>query len=46
MRVKMHSHVETLGKTGVDRKEIREEVREIIHNQLIAFDSDPIKSYN
>ena len=46
MRVKMHSHVETLGKTGVDRKEIREEVREIIYNQLIAFDSEPIKSYN
>ncbi|TDE31484.1 MULTISPECIES: lysophospholipid acyltransferase family protein [Flavobacterium] len=46
MRVKMHSHIETLGKTGVDRKEIREEVREIIYNQLIAFDSNPIKSYS
>jgi 1-acyl-sn-glycerol-3-phosphate acyltransferase len=46
MRVKMHSHVETLGKTGVDRKEIREEVREIIYNQLIAFDADVIKNYN
>ena len=44
MRVKMHSHIETLGKTGVDRKEIREEVREIIYNQLIAFDADPLKT--
>jgi 1-acyl-sn-glycerol-3-phosphate acyltransferase len=46
MRVKMHSHIETVGKTGVDRKEIREEVREIIYNQLVTFESDPIKSYN
>lgn len=38
MRVKIHSHVETLGKTGVDRKEIREEVREIIHTQLQEFE--------
>jgi len=45
MRVKMHLHIETLGKTGVDRKEIREEVRKIIYNQLIAYDSIPIKSY-
>lgn len=46
MRVKMHHHIETLGKTGVDRKDIREEVRDIIYNQLVAFDSNPIKSYN
>lgn len=46
MRVKMHSHIETLGKTGADRKEIREEVRKIIYNQLVTFESDPIKSYN
>ncbi|MFV8441324.1 lysophospholipid acyltransferase family protein [Flavobacterium sp. LB2P44] len=46
MRVKMHSHIETLGKTGVHRKEIREEVRGIIYNQLIAYDSIPIKSYS
>lgn len=46
MRVKMHSHVATLGKTGADRKEIREEVREIIYNQLVAFDTNTVKSYN
>jgi 1-acyl-sn-glycerol-3-phosphate acyltransferase len=46
MRVKMHSHIETSGKKGVDRKEVREEVREIIYNQLIAFDADVIKNYN
>ena len=39
MRVKIHSHVETFGKTGADRKQIREEVREIIYEQLVAFDS-------
>jgi 1-acyl-sn-glycerol-3-phosphate acyltransferase len=44
MRVKMHSHVETLGKEGADRKEIREDVREIIYSQLIEFDKT--KSYN
>ncbi|MFV8341547.1 lysophospholipid acyltransferase family protein [Flavobacterium sp. XS2P39] len=44
MRVKIHSHVETLGKKGVDRKEIREEVREIIYSQLIVFDNT--KNYN
>jgi 1-acyl-sn-glycerol-3-phosphate acyltransferase len=44
MRVKIHSHVETLGKKGVDRKVIREEVREIIYSQLIVFDKT--KNYN
>jgi 1-acyl-sn-glycerol-3-phosphate acyltransferase len=42
MRVKMHDHVDTLGKTGVDRKKNREDVRDIIYNQLVAFDSNPI----
>jgi 1-acyl-sn-glycerol-3-phosphate acyltransferase len=42
MRVKMHDHVDTLDKTGVDRKKIREDVRDIIYNQLVA-DSNPIK---
>lgn len=44
MRVKMHSHVETLGKKGTDRKEVREEVREIIYDQLIAFETVVIKN--
>jgi 1-acyl-sn-glycerol-3-phosphate acyltransferase len=35
MRVKMHDHVDTLDKTGVDRKKIREDVRDIIYNQLV-----------
>jgi 1-acyl-sn-glycerol-3-phosphate acyltransferase len=38
MRVKIHSLVQTLGKKGVDRKEIREEVYEIIHKQLLNFE--------
>ena len=38
MRVKMHHHVSTLGKTAVNRKEIREEVREIIYTQLLEFE--------
>ena len=40
MRVKIHSLVQTLGKKGVDRKEIREEVYDIIHKQLIDFEKD------
>ncbi|MFV5690832.1 lysophospholipid acyltransferase family protein [Flavobacterium sp. LT1R49] len=44
MRVKIHAHVETLGKKYVDRKEIREEVRETIYSQLIVFDKT--KKYN
>ena len=46
MRVKLHIHIETLGKTGVDRKEIREEVREIIYTQLVTFNADMVKSYS
>lgn len=38
MRVKIHSLVQTLGKKGVDRKEIREEIYEIIHKQLLDFE--------
>jgi 1-acyl-sn-glycerol-3-phosphate acyltransferase len=38
MRVKIHSLVQTLGKKGVDRKEIREEVYDIIHKQLLDFE--------
>lgn len=46
LRVKMHSHIETAGKSSVDRKEIREEVRDIIYTQLVAFDAEIIKSYS
>lgn len=38
MRVKIHSLVQILGKKGVDRKEIKEEVYEIIHKQLLDFE--------
>ena len=38
MRVKIHSLVQTLGKKEVDRKEIKEEVYEIIHTQLLDFE--------
>lgn len=40
MRVKIHSHVETLGKTGENRKEIREEVHGIIYSQLVEFEKE------
>ncbi len=40
MRVKIHSLVQTLGKKGVDRKEIKEEVYDIIHKQLLDFEKE------
>lgn len=39
MRVKIHAHVETKGKTLDDRRAIKAEVYEIIYNQLVAFES-------
>ena len=38
MRVKMHSHVET-DNESLDRRTIRDEVREIIYNQLLEYES-------
>ena len=38
MRVKIHPLVPTFGKTGADRKEIREDVRTLIYKQLLEFD--------
>ena len=40
MRVKIHSLVQTEGKSFADRKEISEQVRTIIYNQLLAFDKN------
>lgn len=40
MRVKIHSHIETFGKTGENRKEIREEVHGIIYSQLVEFEEE------
>jgi 1-acyl-sn-glycerol-3-phosphate acyltransferase len=39
MRVKIHTFVSTLGKPLEDRKQIRDEVYQIIHNQLLLFGS-------
>jgi len=39
MRVKIHSHIETKGKTLDDRKAIKDEVYQIIYNQLVTFDN-------
>ena len=39
MRAKMHSHVATLDKKAENRKEIREEVRQIIYTQLLEFEA-------
>jgi 1-acyl-sn-glycerol-3-phosphate acyltransferase len=38
MRVKIHTHVATEGKTLNDRRAIKEEVYQIIYNQLVAFE--------
>jgi 1-acyl-sn-glycerol-3-phosphate acyltransferase len=37
MRVKIHKQIETFGKTGLDRRHIREEVRDVIYTQLVAL---------
>ena len=42
MRVKIHKQVETCKMTESNRKEIREEVRNIIYSQLIAFKKETI----
>jgi 1-acyl-sn-glycerol-3-phosphate acyltransferase len=39
MRVKIHK-LKPLGKTGVDRRHIREEVRDVIYNQLVAYENE------
>jgi 1-acyl-sn-glycerol-3-phosphate acyltransferase len=39
MRAKIHSEISTVGMTGLDRKHIREQVREVIHKQLIQYES-------
>jgi 1-acyl-sn-glycerol-3-phosphate acyltransferase len=42
MRVKIHTFVPTLGRSRSleDRKQIREEVHQIVHNQLLLFSSN------
>ena len=45
MRVKMHSHVAT-DNESMDRKFIREEVREIIYTQLLEYESVYVKNDN
>jgi 1-acyl-sn-glycerol-3-phosphate acyltransferase len=35
--VKIHKQIETFGKTGLDRRHIREEVRDVIYTQLVAL---------
>ena len=40
MRVKIHEHVETKGKTLEDRKEIKAQVFQTIYQQLVDFDKN------
>jgi 1-acyl-sn-glycerol-3-phosphate acyltransferase len=40
MRVKIHSKISTLDKGAVDRKSIREQVRDVIYNQLVVFENN------
>jgi 1-acyl-sn-glycerol-3-phosphate acyltransferase len=37
MRVKVHPFIETKGKTDADRKEIKEQTRNVILHQLSQF---------
>jgi hypothetical protein len=37
MRVKIHSFIDTIGKTDGDRKAIKEQTRNTILNQLTAY---------
>jgi 1-acyl-sn-glycerol-3-phosphate acyltransferase len=46
MRVKMHAHLSTIGKSVLDRKEIRDEVRDVIYTQLLTYESDKSKNYS
>ena len=39
MRVKIHTLIDTTGKRHVDRKEVRENTRNTIYNQLIEFET-------
>jgi 1-acyl-sn-glycerol-3-phosphate acyltransferase len=39
MRVKIHAHIETLGKVAENRKEIREEAHALIYAQLLEFEN-------
>jgi 1-acyl-sn-glycerol-3-phosphate acyltransferase len=43
MRVKYTKQIETLEKTGLDRRHIREEVRDVIYTQLVAFENQSRK---
>ncbi len=40
MRAKIHHHVNTQGKTLEDRKAIKEEVYQIVYNQLVIFENE------
>lgn len=40
MRAKIHPQIVTFGKTGVDRRHIREEVRDVIYTQLVEFENE------
>ncbi|MNL87667.1 hypothetical protein D3C87_2169300 [compost metagenome] len=40
MRVKIHKQIETFGKDELNRKEIREEIRNTIFTQLLAFQTE------
>jgi 1-acyl-sn-glycerol-3-phosphate acyltransferase len=43
MRVKVHAKVSTLDKETLDRKEIQEQVRDVIYNQLVTFENNKNK---
>jgi 1-acyl-sn-glycerol-3-phosphate acyltransferase len=43
MRVMIHQQVDTFSKTVVDRKLIREEVRDIVYSQLLEYEKMDIK---
>ncbi|WP_158728181.1 MULTISPECIES: 1-acyl-sn-glycerol-3-phosphate acyltransferase [unclassified Flavobacterium] len=46
MRVKIHHHVPTTAVDGVDRKEIRDQVRSTIYHQLLLFAAGSSKTHS
>ena len=45
MRAKIHSEINTVGMTVLDRKPLREKVREVIHTQLLQYKNKEAKKH-
>lgn len=45
MRAKIHSEINTVGMTLLDRKPLREKVREVIHTQLLRYENKEARKH-